>query len=263
MAIAQQVVSHLPYLRRYARALTGSQKAGDAQVVATLEALVADSSCFDRRISSRAALYKAFTQAWSASAAKRGDDAPREMAERRLERMTPLSRQAFLLSAMERFDQHEVAAILGVSADEVAEQLALANREIVEQVATNVLIIEDEPLIAMDLQAIMEELGHRVVGVARTQTEALAIASDADVGLILADIQLADGSSGLDAVNDLLLTVKAPVIFITAFPERLLTGQRAEPTYLVTKPYQASLVAMLSSQALFFGEKAHPGKVRA
>jgi hypothetical protein len=67
---------------------------------------------------------------------------------------------------------------------------------------------------------------------------------------------LADGSSGLEAVNDLLTTLEVPVIFITAYPERYLTGERPEPTFLISKPYQASTVSALVSQALFFGRNA-------
>lgn len=256
MSIAKQVVSHLPYLRRYARALSGSQKAGDAYVIQVLEALVADTSAFDRTVSSRVALYKLFTGIWNSVSVNNGIAGASAVAERRLEQLTPVSRQAFLLTAMERFDERDAAVILDVSGEEIKNLLTRSGREIAEQVATNVLIIEDEPLIAMDLEAIMEEAGHTVVGVARTHAEAIDIARNKEIGLILADIQLADGSSGIDAVNELIDSVEAPVIFITAFPERLLTGQRAEPTYLITKPFQASLVTALSSQALFFGEKA-------
>jgi two-component SAPR family response regulator len=64
---------------------------------------------------------------------------------------------------------------------------------------------------------------------------------------------LADGSSGLDAVDDILAIAQVPVIFITAYPERLLTGDRPEPTYLVTKPFQEGTVKTTISQALFFG----------
>lgn len=70
--------------------------------------------------------------------------------------------------------------------------------------------------------------------------------------LVLADIQLADGSSGIDAVNRILATKNLPVIFITAFPERLLTGERTEPTFLITKPFLPDMVKALVSQALFF-----------
>lgn len=257
MSIAQQIAPHLPYLRRYARALTGTQKGGDAAVIAVLEALVADHATLDRSLSSRVALYKLFTILWRTLPSTPASGAPSGFAaEQKLEALTPTSRQAFLLGSLERFDERDIASILGVDRAAVTDLIAQAHKEIGQQVACDVLIIEDEPLIAMDLEAIMTEVGHRVVGIARTHKEALAIARGRKIGLILADIQLADGSSGLDAVNDLVEFVEAPVIFITAFPEMLLTGQRAEPTYLITKPFQPSLVAAISSQALFFGEKA-------
>jgi CheY-like chemotaxis protein len=263
MSMAQEIARNLPYLRRYGRALTGSQRSGDAYVTTLLEALVADRAVLDSSLPFRVALYKLFTDLWKSvrvnvESAQGGATA---VADQRLEALTPESRQAFLLVSMERFDERQVAAILGTSERSVSELIARSNKEIAAQVATDVLIIEDEPLIAMELEAIMQDLGHRVIGIARTQSEALSIARGKAIGLILADIRLADGSSGLDAVNDLLEWVEAPVIFITAYPERLLTGERAEPTYLVTKPFPPALVAALSGQALFFGEKARQVKV--
>jgi hypothetical protein len=47
-----------------------------------------------------------------------------------------------------------------------------------------------------------------------------------------------------------------PVIFITAYPERLLTGERPEPTFLVTKPFRPEVVKAIISQALFFDRRA-------
>ena len=70
--------------------------------------------------------------------------------------------------------------------------------------------------------------------------------------LVLSDIQLADGSSGIDAVSEILTGTSVPVIFITAFPDRLLTGERPEPTFLITKPYLEETVQAAVSQALFF-----------
>ena len=75
---------------------------------------------------------------------------------------------------------------------------------------------------------------------------------------MLADIQLADGSSGIDAVKDILEQISVPVIFITAFPERLLTGERPEPTFLITKPFQPNAIRAAISQALFFSTEAQP-----
>jgi CheY-like chemotaxis protein len=131
-----------------------------------------------------------------------------------------------------------------------------AGREIAAQVATDVLIIEDEPMIAMDLESIVEGLGHRVAGVARTHKEALSAVAKEKPGLVLADIQLADGSSGLEAVNEMLGSFQVPVIFITAYPDRLLTGERPEPAFLITKPYQPDTVKAIVSQALFFERRA-------
>ena len=111
-------------------------------------------------------------------------------------------------------------------------------------------------MIAMDLESIVEGLGHRVAGVARTHAEAVNAASNHKPGLVLADIQLADGSSGLDAVNEILGSFEVPVIFITAYPDRLLTGERPEPAFLITKPYQPDTVKAIVSQALFFEQHA-------
>ncbi len=130
-------------------------------------------------------------------------------------------------------------------------------REAVEEIeresATSVLIIEDEPLISMQLEDLVRSLGHEICGTAATRTQAREVVEGNRPGLVLADIQLADGSSGLDAVDDILAIASVPVIFITAYPERLLTGDRPEPTYLITKPFQEDTVRAAISQALFFG----------
>jgi CheY-like chemotaxis protein len=116
-----------------------------------------------------------------------------------------------------------------------------------------IMIIEDEAIIAMDIRAIVEEMGHAVTNVARTRDEAIQLARRDPPDLILADIQLADKSSGIDAVNHILKEMGAlPIVFITAFPERLLTGDRPEPAFLITKPYTEEQVQSAVSQAMFF-----------
>jgi CheY-like chemotaxis protein len=129
--------------------------------------------------------------------------------------------------------------------------------------ATDILIIEDEVLIGLDLENLVENLGHRSIGIARTRSEAIAMARTRRPGLILADIQLADGTSGLDAVNDMLNSFEVPVIFVTSYPERFLSGERPEPAFLVFKPYRQSTVSALVSQALFFERNAVRCKKRA
>ena len=170
--------------------------------------------------------------------------------------MAPLSRQAFLLVAVEDFDEAEAADILDVSEDELVSLLRQASEEISRQVATDILIIEDEPLVAADIEETVERLGHRVIGTARTHGEATAMFRHARPGLVLADIQLADGSNGIDAVNEIVSATPVPVVFITAFPERLLTGERPEPTFLITKPFDPDVLRGIVSQALFFDLQA-------
>lgn len=256
MSLAQELGPHLPYLRRYARALTGSQERGDSFVRATLVALIDNPTCFPDGIEARPGLYKLFHTIWSSvniEAPAGGDDGsnPVRAVAEKLSRLTPLNRQALLLTAMEGFVVEDAALIIGVDDDEIDALLEEALSQIDRQIATEVLIIEDEPIISMDLEEIVRELGHKVSGTAVTRTEAVAAAAHHKPGLVLADIQLADGSSGIDAVKDILGGISAPVIFITAFPERLLTGDRPEPTFLITKPFQRNAVKAAISQALF------------
>ena len=264
MSLGAKVATNLPYLRRYARALTGSQTTGDAFVRATLEAALADSELRALIGEGRPELYHAFNRVWSSAFVDTADRSGMDgdtmivpvheaAAQERLSHITPANRQALLLTTLEDFSIDEVAFILDREPDEVEELVKDAITEIDRESTTTVLIIEDEPLISMQLEDLVRSLGHEVCGMAATRTQAREIVAQRTPGLVLADIQLADGSSGLDAVDDILKLESVPVIFITAYPERLLTGDRPEPTYLITKPFQESTVRTAISQALFFG----------
>lgn len=257
MSIGKQVAENLPFLRRYARALTGSQATGDAFVRATLEAALADEDLKRSLDGGRIPLYHAFNKVWSSAFLEVGDDpdetpAHEAGAQSRLGAITPLNRQALLLTTLEDFTAGQAAQIMDMETSEVEALVSEALGEIDREQATSVLIIEDEPLISMQLEDLVTGIGHKVCGTAATRTQAVEAVAEQTPGLVLADIQLADGSSGLDAVDDILAIDSVPVIFITAYPERLLTGDRPEPTYLVTKPFQESTVRAAISQALFF-----------
>ena len=259
MSIAREISSHLPYLRRFARAVSGSQQSGDAYVIASLEALISDPSMFPKNLPGRIAVYHIFLKLWSsANGTERlaGTFPDQSGVQANLDALTPRARQAFLLRTVEGFSLEDVALILGTELSEAALLVEQAGREIAEQVATTVLIIEDEPIIALDIEGMVQELGHTVTGIARTHKEAIALVGKRRPGLVLADIQLADGSSGLEAVNEILTTINVPVIFITAYPERLLTGEKPEPAFLITKPFQPDAVKAAISQALFFDRRA-------
>jgi len=259
MSLSDQISIQLPYLRRYARALTGSQTSGDAYVRATLEAALTDRDLRAAISGNRTALYGAFTRIWESSHIDEPsmelatEDMHEHAALTRLAAVTPVHRQALLLTTVEDFSNTETAEILGLASGEVDALVTQAVCEIDSESATDVLIIEDEPLISMQLERLVLDLGHNVVGMAATHSQAVSMYKQHRAGLVLADIQLADGSSGIDAVEELLTFGDVPVIFITAYPERLLTGERPEPTYLVTKPFSEATVRAAISQALFFG----------
>ncbi|WP_174299576.1 response regulator [Caulobacter sp. S45] len=249
--MSRQIGRHAPYLRRYARALTGSQAKGDSLVQTAMEGLLSGEIVLEEALAVRPALYAALHNAWS-----RRSDGPRPSnvngADLHLQELSDQERATLLLTTMEGFSASEAAEVLRCDRGQVDALLQSAETALRHQLAARVLIIEDEPIIALDLTRVARELGHTVVGVAATRTEAVALAHDARPGLVLADVRLADGSSGMDAAADILQDFDLPVIFITAFPEHLLTGDRPEPAFLITKPFREDTVKVLIGQALFF-----------
>ncbi len=253
--LAGSIGRSLPYLRRYARALTGSHQTGDLYAAATLEAILADPGVIAEGEDVRTALFRSFHAVWSSAGAPVGQPDTRlsARAQARMTTLTPNSREALLLHSIEGFRSGEIGSILDVTASEAEGLVLAALREMADAVAGRVMVIEDEAIIAMDIADIVAGMGHRVTGMARTRSEAVSLAVSDRPDLILADIQLADNSSGIDAVNDILQQFDdIPVIFITAFPERLLTGERPEPAFLITKPYDEEQVRSAVSQAMFF-----------
>lgn len=259
MDFAEQISAFLPGLRRYARSLTGSQASGDAYVAAFLEALVADQSMFNKDETPKVESFRLLSKMWASLEINQTPTPAghwEAAASRKLAEMPPRERQAFLLVSVEGFETDEVARVLEISGSEVINLVEQAARDINEIINADVLIIEDEPLIALDIQTLVADLGHNATGIARTHAEAIELAKEKTPGLVLADIQLADGSSGIDAVNELLKSFNVPVVFITAYPERLLTGEKPEPAFLITKPFVPEMVKAIISQALFFEETA-------
>ncbi len=246
--LADELERHLPYLRRYARALTGEQQSGDDLAFSALQAMREfrfDSKDIEKI---KLGLFRAFHRIWMDNGRERigAEDATSST-------LPPNSREALLLATLEGFDRSDIGYVLETTPETVAELLRQASQDMHRSRTGQILIIEDDAIIATDLKTIVEKNDHQVVAIARTQTEAIALAKDTPPDLILADIQLADGSSGIDAVRQILADFKhLPVIFVTAFPERLLTGQRPEPAFLITKPYRNEQIASAVSQAMFF-----------
>jgi CheY-like chemotaxis protein len=236
--------------------VTGDQRQGDASVRACLETLLADPSCFDEeglRVGLFRALNDALVDEESESHEGAGREPPigdRSILVKRLGSLDSLKRRLLLLTSLERFTLGQAAVVLRLEPDAAATRLEEAKHALREQRATRILVIEDEPVIALDIATTVESNGHTVVGIASTHAEAVVLARTGAPGLVLADIQLADQSSGLEAVQEILREIDVPVIFITAYPERLLTGERPEPTFLITKPFDPDTLAISIAQAL-------------
>lgn len=258
---SSEIVYWLPHLRRHARALTGNQQSGDQYAVATLEALLANGRPGDGA-DAKTTLFRVFHRIWSSSGRQISADADlgdklEVKAQARLQALTPNTREALLLNALEGFGYRQIAQILEVDEDEVGRLVETGYKDIAQGMRGRVLIIEDEPIIAMDIRGIVENMGHSVTGTASTRAKAVDLAARDVPDLVLADIQLADGSSGIDAANDILQQSPGiPVVFITAYPERFLTGERTEPVFLITKPFEEEHVRTAIGHSLFFSSTA-------
>jgi general stress protein YciG/DNA-directed RNA polymerase specialized sigma24 family protein len=224
MSVSRQILAELPMLRRFARAVSGTQEAGDSHVETALSNVLTLPESARTAGDLRLILYKFLIAALRAhdpvTTAKAQSAATGTAADRQLMRVSPHHRIAFLLKSLEGFALSDIAHILDCSATDAEHLVAEGSREIAEHLQTDVLIIEDEPLIALDLEDLVLGLGHRVTGIARTHAEALQLIARKSPGIVLSDIKLADGTSGLSAVNDILKKHNVPVIFITAYPER-------------------------------------------
>jgi len=237
----EDLIQALPYARRYARALTGSQPAGDGLVAASLRRLLADGE--GAPPSARLALYWAVTRQFQGANAAAGPE----------DSLSLTQRQLLLLTSLEEISADDAALVLSISREAAAAGLASARDHLRASAATDVLIIEDEPIIAMDLEELVASCGHRVVGVAHTEAEAIEMAGRTRPGLILADINLGIGGDGTSAVAAILRSHYAPVIFVTAYPERLLTGEAVEPAFVITKPFEPLTLAIATYQAVTGG----------
>ncbi len=236
----EDLMRALPYARRYARALTGSQSNGDHLVAESLRDLLA----FAADVTDvRLAFYGHVT--------RRFNDVQRTRQTQ--DRLSGPERQLLLLTSLEEVRVEDAAPIVAMTSQQAEHHLAAARDRLRDAAATDVLIIEDEPIIAMDIEELVLGCGHRVVGVAATESEAVAMAARTKPGLILADVNLGAGGDGTSAVARIMRSHQAPVIFVTAYPERLLTGEAVEPAFVITKPFERVTLAIATYQAVTGG----------
>ena len=251
------VLPPVPHLRRHARLLSGSKDVGDEYVRIALELIVAEPERLEGG-DPRVLLFRAFHAVWSAlNEGDRGRSADAVTLTDRLDQglaaLAPIERRVLLLAVVEEMSLEQVAQVLDLNVETVRRHLAEARGNLRQEVALPVLIIEDEPMIAIELKQIVREMGLAVWGTVARQEEALSAADAAGeepLGLVLADIQLQDSGSGIGAAQQILERYNVPIVFVTGFPERLLTGSGLEPAFVVVKPFHAESLKVTIAQAL-------------
>jgi CheY-like chemotaxis protein len=247
--VGEAISKVLPFLRRYARAMTGSQKVGDEWVRACAEMIAAQPELAADCDNSKLDMFKLFHRVLALPDLQAGGGAAGRLKES-LTDMEPLPRQVLLLTVLEGFTVKDAASIVGVDPETADEALLIARRELQRVAEVRVLVIEDEAVIALDVADIVRNAGHQVVGIAATEKAAVDLAKQHSPHLILADIQLRGSDSGITAVNEIMKLMKVPVIYVTQYPERLLTGRHVEPAFVISKPFDPDLLRAAIAHAL-------------
>jgi CheY-like chemotaxis protein/DNA-directed RNA polymerase specialized sigma24 family protein len=252
-ALSEAITRTLPFLRRYARAVTGSQQRGDEWVRLCAEVAVRQPEVVANYPDTKLGVFALFhrlqqpfggleSASESASVSARLKESLTEMA--------PQQRQVLLLTVLEGFTVGDAAHILGIDIDRAERSLQEARRELQRVASVRVLVIEDEAVIALDVADIVRNAGHEVVGIAATEKAAVELAKKHSPHLVLADIQLRGSDSGISAVKQIMGSMTVPVIFVTGYPERLLTGAQVEPAFVISKPFDPDLLRAAIAQAL-------------
>lgn len=119
-----------------------------------------------------------------------------------------------------------------------------------------ILVVEDEALIAMELEYLLEDLGHVTVGVAGSSAEAIALGRAMSPDVALVDIHLTDGPTGIDVARTLSTDPSTAVVFMTANSKRI-PPDFAGAIGVIAKPYSERVVA----SALFYVAQYRSGIV--
>lgn len=99
-----------------------------------------------------------------------------------------------------------------------------------------ILIVEDEFLIALELESLLQDAGHDVVGIAASSAEALSLGRELRPDLAFVDIHLADGLTGIDVARRLAGEQDVTVLFMTANAKRI-PEDCAGACGVIAKPY--------------------------
>ena len=255
-AQARRLMAQLPYMRRYGRALTGSTTSGDDLVTRAVEAALSEPERYnlesDDEPVTRRRLYTLLNELFDINpGATASSGEPGHPIEAALSSLPERERRVFLLVSLEELSTPQAADVMGVSADEARDALGRAQSAMREQLVANILIVEDDAIIAYDLTETVLGMGHKVCGTAATMEEALAAAAANQPSLALMDLRLAHGGSGITTAQALRETRALPIIFVTAFAEELKQRGLDYLGPVIKKPFTREQIERAITQAVF------------
>ncbi|WP_207481101.1 PhyR family response regulator anti-anti-sigma factor [Arenibaculum pallidiluteum] len=254
-ALADNLMAHLPFLRRYGRALAGSTEEGDALVTRAVEEAFDAPEAYrlDQPVvpASRIPLYAAINRLFDERGGKPPASAVLHPIEQALRRLPEEYRRIFVLVSLEELSFSQVAEVMAIAPERVREAMAGAQAAVREQLVATILIVEDDAIIAFDLSETVISMGHRVAGTAATQDEALAVAAAQNPTLALMDLRLAHGDSGIATAQALRERSSLPIIFVTAFAEELRQRGLDHLGPVIKKPFTREQIERAITQAVF------------
>jgi len=121
----------------------------------------------------------------------------------------------------------------------------------------NILIVEDENIIAMDIQFMLENLGYKISGVVSSGEDSIKKASNMLPDLILMDIKLKGKIDGVSAANQIYKSLRIPVVYLTAYSDNT-TMDRAKETMhfgFISKPFEEKELQNIIEETLAHNKK--------
>jgi len=117
---------------------------------------------------------------------------------------------------------------------------------------TNILIVEDDPIIAMEIAYVLRSADYKVTGPAHSAVRAVDILAGNDIDFAILDINLGGGESGLEVAKLIQEKYQIPYIFLTAFSDghTLQAAQEYAPFGYLVKPFQAPTLLSTTAVAI-------------
>lgn len=249
---ASRLIAKLPPLRRYARSLTGSTEKGDEILVRMIEAAMIAPDRFGLNTETRVPLYALLNLLFDEERENGGQPvASPYPIERALAGLAEEERRVYLLSVLERLPVPDVAAVLAMPPQHVVLGLERARERLRQSLTQRVLVVEDNPVLAMELEGVVSSLGHEVCGTAANPRVALALAAQKPPTLALLDVRLGEGGDGIDLARELRRRGVLRTIFITAFDQELERRCATHLGQVIAKPYSTEAIRGAISRAVF------------